>query len=378
MDNFNASIVVRKERLVMLSVLHVITNFSAMGGAEMMLCRLIKAQPHVKHYIVSLMKINEEIYSETLGQCNYVESLNWNGINTFNTLLKLKKIIKELNPDLIQGWMYHANVLASLSLVGNQKKPKLCWGIHHSLASSKDESISTKVALMFSRFLAHSADAIIYCAQSSQKQHQTFGFKNLKNIVIPNGIQLENFKLNNDIHNPCVVGFAGRYHPAKGYQYLFETIFLLKDYPIIFKIAGRGANLTTSEIANYFEKYELDEKKVILLDQITNMPEFYTSIDLFLMTSITEGFPNVLVEAMASGVPCVTTNVGDAEFIVQKNGYVVASRNSQQLSEAILSYVKLSIEEKKELKFSSRQRVESSFSIEKVSKQYLSVWENIS
>lgn len=360
-----------------MKILHIITNFSAIGGAEMMLSRLIQSQPEEEHYLVSLMGVSQEIYSEALGRCSYAEALNWNGINTFNTILKLKKIIQELNPELIQGWMYHANVLASLSLIGNQKKPKLCWGIHHSLASSKDESISTKVALMSGRFLAHSADAIIYCAQSSQKQHQTFGFKNLKNIVIPNGIQLENFKLNNYIHNPCVVGFAGRYHPAKGYQYLFETISLLKDYPIVFKIAGRGANLTTSEIANYFQKYELDEKKVILLDQITDMPEFYTSIDLFLMTSITEGFPNVLVEAMASGVPCVTTDVGDAEFIVQKNGFVVTPRNSKQLSEAIVTYVNLSIEEKKGLKLSSRQRIETSFSIERVSKQYLSVWESL-
>jgi len=360
-----------------MKILHIITNFSAIGGAEMMLSRLIQSQPEEEHYLVSLMGISQEIYSETLGQCSYAEELHWNGINTLNTLLKLKKIIKELNPDLIQGWMYHANVLASLSLLGYKQKPKVCWGIHHSLASPKDESISTKIALTLSRYLSRSTDAIIYCAQSSQQQHEAFGFKSLKQVVIPNGIQLENFTLNNDIHHSCVVGFAGRYHPAKGYQYLFETISLLKDYPIIFKIAGKGANLTTSEVSDYFEQYELDAKKVILLDQITNMPEFYRSIDLFLMTSITEGFPNVLVEAMASGVPCVTTDVGDAAFIVQKNGYVVASRNSRQLSEAILSYVNLSIEEKKGLKLSARQRIESSFSIEKVSKQYLSVWESL-
>lgn len=360
-----------------MKILHIITNFSAIGGAEMMLSRLIQSQPEEEHYLVSLMGISQEIYSETLGQCSYAEALNWNGINTFNTILKLKKIIKELNPDLIQGWMYHANILASLSLLGNKKKPKLCWGIHHSLASPKDESISTKISLTLSRYLSHSTDAIIYCAQSSLKQHQAFGFKCIKNFVIPNGIQLVNFKLNDNLHHPCVVGFAGRYHPAKGYQYLFETIYLLKDYPLIFKIAGKGANLSTAEISNYFEKYELDVQKVILLDQVTNMPEFYASIDLFLMTSITEGFPNVLVEAMASGVPCVTTDVGDAEFIVQKNGYVVAPRNPQQLSEAILSYSNLSIEDKQDLKLRSRQRVESNFSIEKVSQQYFSVWKSL-
>jgi hypothetical protein len=108
----------------MLYVLHIITNFSALGGAEMMLSRLIKSQPDVQHHLISLMGINEELYADTLNECCSYRSLKWNGINTLIVISELRKIIKELNPNIVQGWMYHANVITSLSLLGFKKKPK--------------------------------------------------------------------------------------------------------------------------------------------------------------------------------------------------------------------------------------------------------------
>lgn len=361
----------------MMKVLHIITNFSAVGGAEMMLSRLIHAQPNCQHYVVALMQINKT-YQTALQSCEAYYALHWNGVNTLQSIAKLRKIIQDVQPDVIQGWMYHANVLATLSVMGLKAKPPVFWSIHHSLASPKEESISTKVALLMSRYLSGFAGGIIYCAQSALQQHQAFGFRNPQQIMIPNGIEMERFQFHSFTENsPLVVGFAGRFHPAKGYPYLVETIAKLRGYPVQFKIAGRGANLNNLELKGLFERHQVDFNQVELLDQVEDMSAFYASLDLFLMTSITEGFPNVLVEAMASGVPCVTTDVGDAEFIVQKNGYVVAPRNSQQLRDAILSYMSLTVEEKKDFKLNSRQRIESSFSIENVSQQYLSAWESI-
>ena len=105
------------------------------------------------------------------------------------------------------------------------------------------------------------------------------------------------------------------------------------------------------------------------------MPAFYQSIDVFLMTSITEGFPNVLVEAMASGLPCISTDVGDTKYIVQDLGRIVPPRNAQALAQAILKYVQQSNDEKLQLKQAVRERVEAYFSIEQVSRQYMQVWE---
>ena len=358
------------------TVVHVITNFAGVGGAEMMLSRLIQQTQHQYHHvIISLMKISD-IYTDQLPESCKYWALNWNGLNSVGVIFQLKQHLKKLQPKIIQCWMYHANVFTVLSTLGMRNKPRIFWGIHHSLSSLKEESLSTKVALLLSKGLAQQPSAIIYCAHSSLKQHQEFGFNNANAHVIANGISLEKFQPNQQLHQPCVVGFAGRYHIAKGYSYLFATIAKLKDDPIIFKIAGSGANLNNPEIQSEFQRYQLDPKKVQLLDQVADMPEFYQSIDVFLMTSITEGFPNVLVEAMASGLPCISTNVGDAQYIVQDFGTIVPPRDADALAAAILKYMHLNTAQKMQLKYMARQRVEQNFSIENVSQQYMKVWES--
>ena len=270
--------------------------------------------------------------------------------------------------------MYHANAMTSLSLLGMQQKPPVFWGVHHSLASPKEESLSTKVALNLSKLLSQQPKGIVYCAHSSLEQHQEFGFNNANQQVIANGVALDQFQVNEQLHEPITIGFAGRYHTAKGYAYLLQVIAELKDQPIVFKIAGSGANLATPEIKQAFAEHQLDPKKVQLLDQVSDMPTFYQSLDAFLMTSITEGFPNVLVEAMASGLPCITTDVGDAKYIVEDMGWVVAPRDVAALKAAILEYVKLSQADKHSLKQQTRARVEQNFSIQHVSQQYMTVW----
>lgn len=357
-------------------IVHVITNFHGIGGAEIMLTRLIdETKSEYKHIIISLMQISDR-YQSTLDICESHHQLDWNGINTPKILIKLRQLLNAISPDIIQCWMYHANVLTTMSMIGVRNSPPIFWGIHHSLTSVKEESTSTKVALTLSKTLSKLPNGIIYCAHSSQNQHESFGFKNTNTYVIANGIFLSDFSPNSEINDTLVIGFAGRYHTAKGYPYLFETIASLKDHPIIFKIAGKDAELTNPEVRKYFDKYNLDESKVQLLGHVSDMPEFYRSIDVFLMTSITEGFPNVLVEAMASGVPCITTDVGDAGFIVSDTGYVVPSRDVPSLSNAIKDYFNLEKSNKLFLKKVARSRVEDHFSINQVSQNYSDVWES--
>lgn len=354
---------------------HVITNFHGIGGAEIMLTRLIdETKSKYNHTIISLMQISDR-YQSTLDICESHHQLDWNGVNTPKIVIKLRQLLNAISPDIIQCWMYHANVLATISMAGVRNSPPIFWGIHHSLTSVKEESTSTKIALALSKTLSNLPTGLVYCARSSRNQHESFGVKNTNTHVIANGISLGDFSPKPEINDPLVIGFAGRYHTAKGYPYLFETIASLKDYPIIFKIAGKDTELSNPEIERYFDKYNLDESKVQLLGHVSDMPKFYHSIDAFLLTSITEGFPNVLVEAMASGVPCITTDVGDAGFIVSNTGYVVPSRDVPSLTNAIKDYFNLNESNKLSLKQAARNRVEESFSIDQVSQEYIAVWE---
>ncbi len=253
--------------------------------------------------------------------------------------------------------MYHANVMTSLSLLGMQQKPPVFWGVHHSLASPKEESLSTKVALNLSKIFSQQPKGIVYCAHSSLEQHQAFGFNNANQQVIANGVALDQFQVNEQLHEPITIGFAGRYHTAKGYAYLLQVIAKLKDQPIIFKIAGSGANLDTPEIKQAFAEHQLDPQKVQLFDQVSGMPASYQSLDAFLMTSITEGFPNVLVRSDGIRFTLYHDRCWGCQIYVEDMGWVVAPRDVAALKVAILEYVKLSQADKHSLKQQTRARV---------------------
>ncbi|MDP7844331.1 glycosyltransferase [Acinetobacter baumannii] len=355
-------------------VLHVITNFSALGGAEMMLQKLILAQPEYDHYLISLINLSD-IYEESLKQVKLSKALNWKITNTAKTISKLAKEIDTIQPDIIQSWMYHANFMVTIANSFCRQSYPIYWGIHHSLNSISEESLSTKVAIYLNKYLSKKATGIVYCAQSSLKQHTQFGFKNKNQVFIPNGIDLEKFRfVERDFNNPITIGFVGRNHKAKGIPYLFEVMSAFKDDPRIeFRVAGKGLSLKDKEIEDLSKKFVIGAN-VTLLDAVKEMEAFYHGIDVLLMTSITEGFPNVLIEAMATGAICISTDVGDARYIINDNGNIAEVLNTDDLINCINNYLKLSVVEKKQRMNEAFNLTINRFNIKIVNNKYKSFW----
>lgn len=355
-------------------ILHVITNFSALGGAEMMLQKLILAQPEYDHYLISLISLSD-IYEESLKQVKLSQALNWKITNTAKTISRLAKEIDSIQPDIIQSWMYHANFMVTIANSFCRQSYPIYWGVHHSLNSISEESMSTKVAIYLNKYLSKKATGIVYCAQSSLKQHMQFGFKNKNQVFIPNGIDLEKFRfVERDFSNPITIGFVGRNHKAKGIPYLFEVMSAFKDDPRIeFRVAGKGLSLKDKEIEDLSKKFAIGVN-VTLFDAVKEMEAFYHGIDVLLMTSITEGFPNVLIEAMATGAICISTNVGDASYIVDNNGYVGRVLSSDDLIGNIEKYFKLPLEEKMKKSKDANSLTINRFNMDLVTEKYKKIW----
>lgn len=355
-------------------VLHVITNFSALGGAEMMLQKLILAQPEYDHYLISLINLSD-IYEESLKQVKLSKALNWKITNTAKTISSLAKEIDSIQPDIIQSWMYHANFMVTIANTFCKQSYPIYWGIHHSLNSISEESLSTKAAIYLNKYLSKKATGIVYCAQSSLKQHMRFGFKNKNQVFIPNGIDLEKFRfVERDFSSPITIGFVGRNHKAKGIPYLFEVMSAFKDDPRIeFRVAGKGLSLKDKEIEDLSKKFVIGTN-VILLDAVKEMEAFYHGIDVLLMTSITEGFPNVLIEAMATGAICISTDVGDARYIINDNDYIADVLNTSDLIGCINDYLKLSVVEKKQKMNEAFNLTINRFNINIVTNKYKNFW----
>lgn len=355
-------------------ILHVITNYSALGGAEMMLQKLILAQPEFDHHIVSLMSISN-IYEDSLSVVASSKALGWKVANTLKTINKLKDEINTIQPDIIQCWMYHANFMAVIAKKMSGTQCPVFWGIHHSLNSISEESLSTKVAIYMNRALSKHAEGIIYCAQSSLEQHKAFGFKNEKQVFIPNGIDLSKFRFKErDFEMPVRVGFVGRFHKAKGIPCLFEVMSAFRDNPnVIFKIAGQGLSLENDTVQKLYEQHELSNN-VRLLGPVREMEAFYHDIDVLLMTSITEGFPNVLIEAMATGAVCISTNVGDSPYIIDDNGYIANVNDVNGLVEKLNAYINLSTSCKVHKEYEAYELTKNRFNLDIVHKKYSHIW----
>jgi len=127
-------------------------------------------------------------------------------------------------------------------------------------------------------------------------------------------------------------------------------------------LSGRGMDHNNYELVEMINSLNLS-KKVRLIGTQTNINEIYNALDLHILSSTSEGFPNSLIEALSSGVPCISTNVGDAKFILKDVGWVINPSNPYQLAKVIKKFSGLRESQRAKISESSRNRIESEFSI---------------
>lgn len=118
---------------------------------------------------------------------------------------------------------------------------------------------------------------------------------------------------------------------------------------------------------------------VRLLGAHDNIPALMNALDIHVLSSLGESFPNVIAEAMACGTPCVTTDVGDASLIVGDTGWIVPPRDSAALESAIGSAIKALLEKDQwqQRRAACRLRIQENFSLEKMCSAYRQVWDDV-
>jgi glycosyltransferase involved in cell wall biosynthesis len=116
---------------------------------------------------------------------------------------------------------------------------------------------------------------------------------------------------------------------------------------------------------------------VIALGPRDDLSRLWQAADAFVLSSVGEGFPNVLVEAMACGLPCVTTDVGDAAEIVSHTGKVVPPQDSEALVRAMQAILEMPYEERVRLGAAARARVQERFTVERMAAGFRRVWSEV-
>lgn len=373
-----------------IKILHIINDLSV-GGAEMMLYKLLSGinRERFDPTVISLIdrgKLRDSI--EALGIPVHTASMK-PGRPTPASILRLVRMTRRLKPDLIQGWMYHSCLAGQLANMFGARKTPVLWGIHCSDMCSTTEKKMTLAMVRLCAPLSRLPARIVFVSQSSLSQHKNFGYHVEKSSVLPNGIDTQLFapsaaarlSVRSELglpENAFLIGLVGRYHPMKDHNsFLQAAALLLQDYPDAhFLLIGRGVNSENETLYRAIRELGL-LKHIHLLGERTDTPRLSAALDIFtLSSSYGESFPNVIGEAMACGVPCVVTDVGDAAWIVGETGRVVPRKDPEALAQGWRDLIALGAEGRKTLGRAARLRVIEHFPLESVVAQYEALYEN--
>jgi len=301
-------------------------------------------------------------------------------------LRELRGAVRRSRPDIVHGWMYHAALATVFSGFGGPT----VWGIHHSISDLREESRGIRAVLRVMTLLSFHCSRILYCAESSARQHEELGFPGDKRWVIPNGFDCDTFRPDQKLRKktraelglneePFLVGHLARFHPMKGHETFFRAAgILLERIPdAVFVLAGRNVDKSNESLAEWIRREDLGPS-VLLLGQRDDVPAIMNPMDIFTVSSAWgEAFPIVLGEAMACGVPCVATDVGDCARIVGDTGCIVPAGNAEALADAWLDLIQLGTNGRKRLGEKARRRVQDLFSLQAICRRYEAFYESL-
>jgi len=371
-----------------MKILHVINSLGN-GGAESVLKRLVLNDHLNEHIIIQL--ISDNFYKKVLEEKNikvyYIsERLN---LLFFIKIFKLPFLYIKIKPDVIQTWMYHSNIIGGLFAFCIFKK-KIFWNIRHSNFPNKIK-LKYKLILSISSFLSHFIPKkIIYCSKVSEKYHTEYGFSKYKSNLIYNGFEdlffkidknfKKNFSIKYKLNNNIIFGCVGRWHDQKDHKNLFKALSILKKFQkeIKFKLIliGKKISLENSELNNLINTYNL-KNDIIIVEETNFIQNIYSLFDIsILSSSYGEGFSNFLSESMICGIPCISTNVGDAQEIISNLGKISIPSDSNSLYLNIIEFLK--IKSNKDtwnyLKNNSRNHILKNYSIDTMINNYSLLW----
>lgn len=368
-----------------MKVLFVITGLST-GGAEMMLLKLMQQSPVLRQGRVIALRGGGEMAARFRELGVEVESLGMRpGVPDIAAFLRLYRLIRHFSPDVVSTWMYHADLFGGLAawLAG----VPVVWGVHHSnLEYGGVGHLTRWVARACAALSGRVPFSIACCSFKARDVHAKAGYRLEKMVVIPNGFDLALFKPDADMARTIkselglppevrLVGLFGRYIEIKNHTGFIEAARLLSQtHPDVhFLLAGAHVDSSNSGLVAQIRQAEITDR-VHLLGLRDDIPRLTAALDVAVLTSWGEAFPNVLGEAMACGVPCVTTDVGDARHIVGNTGVVVAIGDMQAVALGIARLLGLSRIEREALSQQVRSRVEEKFGISVVAAQYEKVF----
>ena len=368
-------------------IVHVITGLGR-GGAESALFRLLSATPdRARCKVVSLG--DGGLFGPRLEQLGVeVVPLGMHPrVPSPLALLRLVRLLQRWRPQLVQTWMYHADLLGGLA--ARCAGVPVCWGIRQSDLSPLVNKASTRVIARLCAMLSRRVPArIVSCSQRAADVHRAIGYA-APFVVVPNGLDVGDWQPRPELREPLrrelgldtadfVFAHAGRADPQKDHANLARAFSLLPAGPARPRLLLCGKGLGPSDAYQLALPFSAEARSAVLpLGERDDLPRLWQAADAFILSSSGEAFPNVLAEAMACGLPCVTTDAGDAGEIVGDTGLVVPAGDAAALARAMQSLRLLAPDERQALGRAARRRIETRYTLERMAAGFRDVWNDV-
>jgi|CXWL01.1.fsa_nt_gi glycosyltransferase involved in cell wall biosynthesis len=371
----------------MIRIVHVISDLDT-GGAEVMLAKLVGAMDRKRFFntVISLTdsgQLGDQI--ESSGVAVHTLGMKRGRPDIF-ALPRLIRLLRMLNPTIVQSWLYHADLLSTLA-VKFSGSPIFVWNVRCSDMDLKRYRPLTRwVQWMLARYSSIPA-AVVVNSEFGRQQHLRLGYHPRRWDVIPNGFDIERFnpgfsrrlpfrqewKLP---HDAVIVVLLARVDPMKDHATFLDAANEVAEARpnVYFFLAGKDTQMLASAVAG---KGLID--RVRLLGYRSDIESLLPGVDVLCLSSaFGEGFPNVLGEAMACGIPCVSTDVGDARRIIGDTGLIVPVRSPVSLAHAIIDLIDRGPAAREHLGRAARARIEKEYSLARIVDRYSALYSDLS
>ena len=369
-------------------ILHVISGLQV-GGAEHMLTRLLeRVGGRFEHAVLCLTE------SSPLG-----ERITRRGIPVVSLQLRrdrpnLGGLVRGLRsvhgfrPDLIESWLYHSDLFAVVARA-LAPRARLVWNLRCSDMDLDRYAWSTRLLPTLLSRLSRVPDTVIVNSEAGRRAHVDQGYRPRRWALIPNGFDLGRLVADRAARErvrgelgvgpeEMLIGLAARFDPMKDHETFCAAVALVDaGLPLRFVLVGRGTEPSNAALRSVIERYGV-AARIACMGERLDLTDLFSALDAVTLSSaFGEGFPNVIGEAMAFQLPCVTTDVGDAAEIVGDTGIVVARRNPRQLSEAWLRLLWLGAAERAALGRRARERIAAHYSLDGVVDRYETLYDEL-
>jgi glycosyltransferase involved in cell wall biosynthesis len=345
------------------------------GGAERQLVELAKGLHNAGHRVTVLTFYpHGNLEAELLSAGVPLQSLNKKGRwEILPFYLRCIKYIRTSETKLLYAFL---GVPCIIGLLARLIFPqfRIIWGVRASGIDLARYDWLTRASYLLECRLSRYADLIITNSDAGRQYALSNGFPGNKTIVIPNGIDTERFRPDpaqrNSVraewsipHSDILIGIVGRLDPMKDHPLFLQAARIISqkyDY-VSFVCIGNGPEPYEKELKTLTYAAELGSK-LIWAGAKEDMTAVYNALDILVSSSYTEGFPNVIGEAMSCGVPCVATDVGDSRLIVADTGFIVPPKEPELLAEKLVEMIER-IRKHGHDSAATRQRIVDNYSV---------------